>query len=596
MTYCDHCGEGLEEGEAFCGACGTQVSRPPENSNSAAPGYQLEAVVGSGSSGTVYLAHDTDTGDPVAVKVLDPALAAEPDARAHLAAEARTLARLRHPNVVGVYEYRDDPEPAVVMEYVAGTSLRQVLTNATALTAEQSLGVLSGALAGLGAAHAAGLVHGDIKPENILVDPTGVSKLTDFGQTVARGSVGRGGTPTYMSPEAFRGAALDERSDIYSLGVVLFECLAGRPPFVAGNDAALAVAHAQSPPPLIDGLPEPVGALLDRALAKDPSGRPRSADQFAAELEAAASSAYGPAWARRASIAALVGGLGGAGIGEAVAAAATGAHHGVGASATAHPAAHQAPVAAKGLGAKLGATKLGAAIEGHKVVSSVMAVLLVGGAAVGGVAAAGGGGTPPPSPPPPPLPKPVPIVHGGQGVVSEQGTVGPLRFGVSTQADVERFAGTPDATNEGTWDNTHTPFKALGYQCSGTENAGARPLPPSASLYCMSVYYVNANVGTLAGFETSSPVFSTRRGTTAGMSMARAELLEGRQTLHGCLTGIWLGDPYGSPANGGPPSNPAAVFIGAAPGVKNAASGVENNTVGDLEADSTTRTIGLFAC
>jgi serine/threonine-protein kinase len=390
MAYCDHCGERLEETERFCGACGTQVA-PSSEADGATPGYKLEGVVGAGSSGTVYLAHDTTTGDRLAVKVLDPALASLDTARAHLAAEAATLARLRHPNVVAVYEYQEVPEPAVVMEYVEGTSLRQVLSNASALSPEQSLGVLSGALAGLGAAHAAGLVHGDIKPENILVDQTGTSKLADFGQTVARGSAGRGGTPSYMSPEAFRGQALDERSDIYSLGVVLFECLGGLPPFVAHNDAALALAHAESLPPRIDGLPEPVAALVDRALAKDPAGRPQSADQFTAELEAAASSTYGHNWATKASIAALVGGLGAAAIKEGVATAATGAPHGAGASATAHSA-HQVPVAAKGLGAKLGATKVG--------------VLLVSGAAVGGVAAAGGGGST--RPPPPPSQAPVP--------------------------------------------------------------------------------------------------------------------------------------------------------------------------------------------
>ena len=230
-----------------------------------------------------------------------------------------------------------------------GASLRAVEQNAGRLTPEQSLGIMAGALEGLGLVHAHGLVHGDLKPENIVVDRTGTSKLIDFGQVVSTGSTTLGGTPSYMSPEAARGQALDARSDLYSMGVVLYEALAGNRPFVAANDLAVLRLQAEADPSPIEGLGAHTSALLTWALAKNPDGRPQSAGRFLAELEAAAADDYGADWKKRAAVAVLVAALT-TGAGELVGATPAGAATGAGSPAPAGAAAPgvSAPAATSG--------------------------------------------------------------------------------------------------------------------------------------------------------------------------------------------------------------------------------------------------------
>ena len=279
--------------------------------------------LGSGATGIVWLARQRDLGREVAVKELAPALVGEPGARERLREEARLLARLDHPNCVKVYAYLEDTNSsAIVMEYVPGVALR---TLTLPLTVEQSLGVLEGALSGLGAAHDMGLVHGDVKPENILVGADGVSKLVDFGLATAIGASHAPGTgsPAYASPEALAGAPVDARSDLYSAALVLYELLTGTAA-PGGGQAVLAGLSSTA-------LSDPVRALVAKSLSADVEARPQNAGAFLAELRQAAEAACGRDWRDRALLGALVAaallGAGGAlGVESAVATAARRRH------------------------------------------------------------------------------------------------------------------------------------------------------------------------------------------------------------------------------------------------------------------------------
>jgi hypothetical protein len=599
--FCSDCGQRSDPGDRFCAGCGEELVAPGDP----LARYQLGDQLGAGSSGVVYFAYEADLHRPVAVKALAPGLIGHPGFLSRFRAEAAVMARLDDPHCVRVYDFVEAAQGAwVVMEYVPGASLRVVLASTSYhLSPEQCMGVLKGALQGLAHAHDLGLVHRDVKPDNILVDPKGNSKLADFGLTTTdpQATSPLAGTPAYMSPEQVRGERVDHRSDLYSAGVVLYEMLTGACPYVGDSPAQVASMHALAPLPATSAMPAPVGTMVARALAKQPEDRQQSAGQLLNELEVAAAASYGPDWATRASVAALIGAVAG-GAGAAIAAGATTAASAVGGaqSAAATTGASSGSLAApaqvaagsgahKGIWAKLGATKLGLAGQ-HPVAATVLTATLATGAVVGGLAATMTGSTPAPLTPAIVHPPPPPPPHGGEGVVSEQGTVGSLRFGSSTQADVQAFAGTPDATDAGSVEPDapqFAPYKALGYQCSGTQTAVARPL--GASIWCQTVYYLNARTGILVGFDTGAPSFHTTRGSTAGMSIGQAQQLEGQQSLSGCLVGIWLGTPYGRSPTGGAAPNPATVLI-------QTASGAVNNTVGDLQAESNSGGVGLFFC
>ncbi|MFN2462397.1 MAG: protein kinase [Candidatus Dormibacteria bacterium] len=303
--------------------------------------YTVERVLGSGATGTVLLALDHQLDRPVAIKQLAPSLATDPAFLERFREEARTMARLDNDHCVRVFDFIEEPgEAALVTEYIDGASLRSIIDHAGPLTPEQSLGILKGALKGLGAAHELGIVHRDVKPENMLSDREGVSKLADFGQAVPRsagpgaaGGIG-GGTAAYMSPEQAAGGDVDPRSDLYSAGVVLFELLTGKVPFRGDNALAVMRRHINEHVPdgrtVKDDLPEPVALMLLHATAHDVDARPQSADELLAELETAAVAAYGEDWEKRSShkklvLAALAAlGLLGAGAVGAAAAGATG--------------------------------------------------------------------------------------------------------------------------------------------------------------------------------------------------------------------------------------------------------------------------------
>ncbi|HTS88849.1 MAG TPA: protein kinase [Gemmatimonadales bacterium] len=249
--------------------------------------YRLERELGHGGMGVVFLARDTTLDRSVAVKVVHPDLAIHTSITQRFLAEARMIARLRHPNIVAVHAAGEATGLFYyVMDYVPGESLRQRLSRGS-LPLEEGTAILTDLADALDAAGAAGLVHRDVKPENILLDQaTGRPMLADFGIGRVMEAETEGmrtdhgvavGTPTYMSPEQAAGDAVDARSDLYALGVVGYEMLSGRPPFRGDNAAAVASKHlTERPAPLETlrpGVPPHVAHAIARALEKDPGHR-----------------------------------------------------------------------------------------------------------------------------------------------------------------------------------------------------------------------------------------------------------------------------------------------------------------------------------
>ncbi|MYZ37418.1 MULTISPECIES: serine/threonine-protein kinase [unclassified Streptomyces] len=264
------------------------------------PGYTESRELGSGGSGRVVLAVHDATGVPVAVKYLSERLHTDSAFVRSFRAEARLLSGLGTPYVVGLYEYVEAPRgAAIVMELVNGIALSALLRQEGPTGPEAALVVLKGSLLGLAAAHRAGVVHRDYKPENVLVATDGSSKLVDFGIATGRGSTpGVAGTPAYMAPEQWNGEPASPAADVYAATATFYECLTGRKPFSGENFAELALQHIGAPVPEEEA-PEPVRPLIRRGLAKEPRERPHNADAFVAELEELAGTAYGPDWEER---------------------------------------------------------------------------------------------------------------------------------------------------------------------------------------------------------------------------------------------------------------------------------------------------------
>jgi YVTN family beta-propeller protein len=261
--------------------------------------YRIEAVLGRGGMSVVYLAEDLRLRRRVALKLLAPAVAEDVRFRERFLSESELAASLDHANVIPIYEAGEaDGRLFIAMRYVEGSDLKARLGDGP-LSAEETVAVAAQIGDALDAAHARGLVHGDVKPSNVLIDGSGHAYLADFGLTKRLGDerslAGDGqlmGTIDYVAPEQIRGDQVDGRADIYSLGCLLYECLSGRQPFRRGNDAAVLFAHLEDQPPAIGSAAD---LVLAKALAKSPDDR----QQTCAELAEAAREALGVAAYRR---------------------------------------------------------------------------------------------------------------------------------------------------------------------------------------------------------------------------------------------------------------------------------------------------------
>ncbi|WP_405804601.1 Stk1 family PASTA domain-containing Ser/Thr kinase [Streptomyces sp. NBC_01187] len=265
--------------------------------------YELGSVLGRGGMAEVYLAQDTRLGRTVAVKTLRVDLARDPSFQARFRREAQSAASLNHPAIVAVYDTGEDyvdgvSIPYIVMEYVDGSTLRELLHSGRKLLPERSMEMCVGILQALEYSHRNGIVHRDIKPANVMLTRNGQVKVMDFGIARAMGDSGMTmtqtsaviGTAQYLSPEQAKGESVDARSDLYSTGCLLYELLTVRPPFIGDSPVAVAYQHVREeaqPPSAFDPEISPeMDAIVMRALVKDPDYRYQSADEMRADIEA----------------------------------------------------------------------------------------------------------------------------------------------------------------------------------------------------------------------------------------------------------------------------------------------------------------------
>lgn len=259
--------------------------------------YEIIKLIGNGGMANVYLAHDSTLNRKVAIKVLKTEYADDPDFLKRFITEAQAAAALNHPNIVSIYDYgREADLRYIVMEYVEGKTLKQYINENARLSWQVAVGYAIQMCKALEAAHRNGIVHRDIKPHNMILTNNGVIKVTDFG--IARAASANTTTMTkdttmgsvhYFSPEQARGGYTDAKSDIYSLGVVLYEMLTGRVPFDGDTPVAIAVKHIQLPPvkptEIIPTIPVGVEAVVLKAMSKDPAQRYNSATEMLIDLQ-----------------------------------------------------------------------------------------------------------------------------------------------------------------------------------------------------------------------------------------------------------------------------------------------------------------------
>ena len=274
------------------------MSRPPQPGDLIADRYELEELVGTGGMSTVFRAHDRQLERRVAIKILHEHYADDPEYLERFRREARAVARLSHPNIVTVIDRGDDDgRQYIVFEYVDGENLKELVVRSGRLPVPQALELALAVADGLSFAHEHGLVHRDVKPQNVLLSSEGEVKVTDFGIArslhVEHGVTQTGtvlGTGEYLAPEQASGKQVSPATDVYSLGVVLWELLAGDVPFTGENFVAVALRHVNEPPPHLRERRPDVSPRLDaavqRALAKDPASRFPSMAAFAKELRA----------------------------------------------------------------------------------------------------------------------------------------------------------------------------------------------------------------------------------------------------------------------------------------------------------------------
>jgi serine/threonine protein kinase len=253
--------------------------------------YKITEKLGEGGMGTVFKGVDLMLEREVAIKSLRPELASQPQVVERFRSEAVTLAKLNHPNIAALYTFfRQGDDFFMVMEFMRGRTLDQIITASGALTAEQTIPLFCQALEGIGYAHKMGIVHRDIKPANMMLTEDGTLKVMDFGIARMLGTARMTkagnliGTVEYMSPEQIQGKETDARSDIYSMGVLLYELLTGRMPYISENEYELMKMHIEQPPPQVrlitPHVPQVVEETIMRAMAKDPNQRFQTAGEF----------------------------------------------------------------------------------------------------------------------------------------------------------------------------------------------------------------------------------------------------------------------------------------------------------------------------
>lgn len=318
--------------------------------------YEVGDLIGRGGMAEVHIGYDTRLGRSVAIKILRADLARDPSFQTRFRREAQAAAGLNHPSIVAVYDTGEDQfqndhgvlqaVPFIVMEYVEGHTVRDILKGDVAAPIDEAVEITEGVLAGLDYAHHAGLVHRDIKPANVMLTPTGAVKVMDFGIARALADVGQTmtqtqavvGTAQYLSPEQARGENVDARSDLYSTGCLLFELLTGRPPFMGDSPVSVAYQHVREPAPrpsqFASDVPPELDAVVAKALQKDRNLRYSTAQEFTADLQRAMGQTPGPVSGSN-PIGSAALGAGAAGVAAAAGAAATGPQAGTNTGATA---------------------------------------------------------------------------------------------------------------------------------------------------------------------------------------------------------------------------------------------------------------------
>ncbi|MFW2512661.1 Stk1 family PASTA domain-containing Ser/Thr kinase [Demequina sp. SO4-13] len=279
-----------------------------DDANMLAGRYEVGDLIGRGGMAEVHIGYDTRLGRTVAIKILRADLARDPSFQTRFRREAQSAAGLNHPSIVAVYDTGEDhipgatgnPQavPFIVMEYVEGHTVRDILKGDVAAPIDEAVEIASGVLTALDYAHHAGLVHRDIKPANVMLTPTGAVKVMDFGIARALADAGNTmtqtqavvGTAQYLSPEQARGETVDARSDLYSAGCLLFELLTGRPPFIGDSPVSVAYQHVREEAPKPSDFASDVPSALDqvvlRALAKNRDHRYATAQEFLGDLRA----------------------------------------------------------------------------------------------------------------------------------------------------------------------------------------------------------------------------------------------------------------------------------------------------------------------